>query len=168
MSSIKQSSTWRPNLEPWGLKLKKLLYPFWVVSRYKIIINKLISQTFPQRFNFRLRAVSLFSVVRRAKRETRKWPRAWLMVRDGRGTKKPCRPRFARLAASPLPRACIALTTSEEKERLLALYFNFWTISEKVNKIVSLFRIQTWGFRSPCARELTLRSLVGFRAQKTI
>ena len=33
----------------------------------------------------RLRAVSLFSV---AKRETRKWPRARLMARDGRGTKK--------------------------------------------------------------------------------
>ena len=33
-----------------------------------------------------------------------------------------CRPRFARLAASPLPRACIALTKSEEKERLLAVY----------------------------------------------
>ena len=32
------------------------------------------------------------------------------------------RPRFARLAASPLPRACIALTKSEEKERLLAVY----------------------------------------------
>ena len=43
-----------------------------------------------------------FSVVRRAKRETR--------------------PRFARLAASPLPRACIALTKSEEKKRLLAVY----------------------------------------------
>ena len=40
-----------------------------------------------QVFN-RLRAVSLFSVVRRAKRETRKWPRARLMARDGRGTKK--------------------------------------------------------------------------------
>ena len=36
----------------------------------------------------RLRAVSLFSVVRRAERETRKWPRAWLMARDGRVTKK--------------------------------------------------------------------------------
>ena len=36
----------------------------------------------------RLRAVSLFSVVRGAKRETRKWPRAWLMARDGRSTKK--------------------------------------------------------------------------------
>ena len=56
----------------------------------------------------RLLAVSLFSVVRRAKRGTRKWPRAWLMARDGGG----CRPRFARLAASPLPRACIALTKS--------------------------------------------------------
>ena len=67
-------------------------------------------------FLSRLRAVSLFSVVHRAKRETRKWPRAWLMARDGRG------PRFARLAASPLPRACIALTKSEEKERLLAVY----------------------------------------------
>ena len=29
------------------------------------------------------------------------------------------RPHFARLAASPLPRACIALNKSEEKERLL-------------------------------------------------
>ena len=27
-------------------------------------------------FRYRLRAVSVFSVVRRAKRETRKWPRA--------------------------------------------------------------------------------------------
>ena len=34
-----------------------------------------------------------------------------------------CRPRFTRLAASPLPRAWIALTKSEEKERLLAVYF---------------------------------------------
>ena len=33
-----------------------------------------------------------------------------------------CRPRFAGLAASPLPRACIALTKTEEKERLLAVY----------------------------------------------
>ena len=58
----------------------------------------------------RLRAASLFSVVRRAKRETRKWPRAWLMA------------RFVRLAASLLPRTCIALTKSEEKVRLLAVY----------------------------------------------
>ena len=39
-------------------------------------------------------------------------------VTDGAG----CRPRFARLAASPLPRECIALTKTEEKERLLAVY----------------------------------------------
>ena len=71
-----------------------------------------------QVFN-RLRAVSLFSVVRRAKRETRKWPRAWLMARDGRGSR--LRPRFARLAASPLARACTPLTKPEEKERLLAV-----------------------------------------------
>ena len=60
----------------------------------------------------RLRAVSFFSLVRRAKRETRKWPRAWLMARDGRG----CRPRFARLAASPLPRACIALNLKKKRD----------------------------------------------------
>ena len=47
---------------------------------------------------------SLSSVVRRAKRETRKWPRARLM---------------ARLAASSLARACTPLTKPEEKERLL-------------------------------------------------
>ena len=41
--------------------------------------------------------------------ETRKWPRAWLKARDGRGTKKDdsfffsgCLSRFLRLAASPL------------------------------------------------------------------
>ena len=67
---------------------------------------------------FRLRAVSLFCVVCGAKRETRKWPRMCLMAGDGRGTKKEslssffsgCRPHFSRLAAPPLPRACIALT----------------------------------------------------------
>ena len=43
------------------------------------------------------------------------------MARDGRGR----RPRFARLAASPLPRACIALTKSE----LLAVYvYNYLPI----------------------------------------
>ena len=40
------------------------------------------------------------------------------MARDGSG----CRPRFARLAASPLARACTPLTKSEEKERLFAVY----------------------------------------------
>ena len=58
-------------------------------------------------FVFRLRAVSLFSVVRRAKRET------W-------------RPRFARLAASPLAQACTPLTKPKEEERLLAVYFVLW------------------------------------------
>ena len=41
--------------------------------------------------------------------ETRKWPRAWLKARDGRGT---------------LARACTPLTKSEEKERLLAVQGN--------------------------------------------
>ena len=50
---------------------------------------------------YRLRAASLFSVVRRAKREIRKWPRA-----------------------------CIALTKSEEKERLLAVYKTYSPRSE--------------------------------------
>ena len=52
---------------------------------------------------------SLSSVVRRAKRETRKWPRARLMARDGRGTKKAdalvsrvSRLRRARARALPL------------------------------------------------------------------
>ena len=42
------------------------------------------------------------------------------------------RPRFARLAASPLPRACIALTKSEGKERLRAVYLSsvYMTIYE--------------------------------------
>ena len=47
------------------------------------------------------------------------------------------RPRFARLAASPLPRACIALTKSEEKERLLAVYHWFlreMTLEERGQK----------------------------------
>ena len=39
-------------------------------------------------------------------------------VTDGSG----CRPRFARLTASPLPCACIPPTKSEEKVRLLAVY----------------------------------------------
>ena len=58
-------------------------------------------------FLFRLRAVTLFSVVRRAKRET------W-------------RPRFALLAASPLAQACTPLTKPEEEKRLLAVYFVLW------------------------------------------
>ena len=83
------------------------------MSQLKIIQNVPI---------FRLWAVSLFSVVRRAKRETSKWPRAWLMARDDDGS----RPYFARLAASPLARACTPLTEFEEKERLLTVWFIFF------------------------------------------
>ena len=58
----------------------------------------------------RLRAASLFFVGPSSKSpETRKWPRTRLKARDGRGTTKEisfffsgCRPRFSRLAASPL------------------------------------------------------------------
>ena len=38
------------------------------------------------------------------------------------GARRERRPRFVRLAASPLARACTHLTKSEEKERLLAVY----------------------------------------------
>ena len=61
----------------------------------------------------RLQAVSLFPVVRRPIGDTQMATR----VTDG--------PRFTRLAASLLPRACIALTKSEEKERLLAASLRF-------------------------------------------
>ena len=97
----------------------------------------------------RLRAVSLFSVVRRAKRETHKWPRAWLMARDGRG----CRPRFARLAASPLPRACIALTKSEEKETARSLrlqlhtYWSFIKIKMEGRATSSIFLKRIYSLR---------------------
>ena len=63
----------------------------WINSHWSRVENawtlqKLFATT--QGLGGRLRAVSLFSVVHRAKREKRKWPRAWLMARDGRGTKK--------------------------------------------------------------------------------
>ena len=91
------------------------LFTWWILiinnDNYWLMIWLIPFVSFREKCYGRLRAVSLFSEVRRAKRETRKWPRAWLMTRDG----------FARLAASPLPRACIALTKSEEKERLLAV-----------------------------------------------
>ena len=38
------------------------------------------------------------------------------------GARRERRPRFVRLAASPLARACNPLTKSEEKERLPAVY----------------------------------------------
>ena len=49
--------------------------------------------------------------------ETRKWPRALLKARDGRGLVS----RVSRLRRSTLARACTPLTKSEEKERLLAV-----------------------------------------------
>ena len=92
----------------------------WYFNQWDMLMQGwLFRQRLLQRyFIIRLRAVSLFSVVRWAKRKTRKWPLAWLMARDGS-----CCPRFARLAASPLARACTPLTKSEEKERLRAVYF---------------------------------------------
>ena len=50
--------------------------------------------------------------------ETRKWQRAWLKARDGRG----CRPRFSRIRCSTLALSWTPLTKSEEKESLLAVY----------------------------------------------
>ena len=68
-----------------------------------------------------------FSVVRRAKRETRKWPRARLMARGGRGTKKESLSFSSRAAAlvsrvSRLrrSRARALPLLNREKERLLA------------------------------------------------
>ena len=56
----------------------------WQIPKYRVE-NHLNTDTayfnhIYNRFRIRLRAVSLFSVVCRAKRETRKWPRAWLMA----------------------------------------------------------------------------------------
>ena len=75
----------------------------------------------------RLRAVSLFSVVRRAKRETCKWPRA-----------------------------CIALTKSEEKERLLAVYI--WKWFERFC-LISRYRDGTTGevYRAQVALQLLVK-----------
>ena len=43
-------------------------------------------------------------------------------ARHANGHACDCRPRFARLAASPLARACTPVTKPEEKEGLLAVY----------------------------------------------
>ena len=45
------------------------------------------------------------------------------------------RPRFARIAASPLPRACTALTKCEVKERLLAVYWNKEAARDKPHQL---------------------------------
>ena len=71
---------------------------------------------------YRLRAVSLFFLVRRPKRSRHKLPRAWLKARDV-GTKREFSSRAAVLISRvSLPRACTPLTKSKEKERLLAVY----------------------------------------------
>ena len=82
------------------------------MSWYELQEKNLSIEATDRKGRGRLRAVSLFSVVCRAKGETRKWPRAWLMTWDGRGFSRAAELRFARLAASPLPRACIALTNN--------------------------------------------------------
>ena len=81
--------------------------------------NGKAKSVFPVPTIFRLRAGSLFTVVPRAKRETRKWPRAWLMARDGRGAKKESFSSRAATLVSRVARACTPLTKSQEKERLL-------------------------------------------------
>ena len=69
---------------------------------------------------YRLRPVSLFSVVRRAKRETRKWPRARLMARDGRGTKKES------LSFSSRAAALVSLVSRLRRSRARALPLLNW------------------------------------------
>ena len=83
-SNVTQALFWNQESKINGVKTMKE----WLKSltgRYKMA---LLHMFLCKMTNFRLRAVSLFSVVRRAKCETRKWPRVWLMVRDGKGTKK--------------------------------------------------------------------------------
>ena len=64
-----------------------------------------------------------------------------------------CRPRFARLAASPLARACTPLTKPEEKERLLAVYpalyyLNAWNRLNESSLWGSCFEVVIWIFNS--------------------
>ena len=135
-------------------------------------------------FNCRLRTSSLsFFLGPLGKTpETHKWPRAWLKARDGRGTTKEslsfffsgCRPRFSHLAASPLnarARVHRPLTKSEEKERLLAVYFycckctffEIWITEHLTKKFSPLFHSHkilpsalTSQTRSPRENELIL------------
>ena len=67
----------------------------------------------------RLRAASFIFLVRWAKRARHANDHARDWRRETGETR--CRPRFARLAALPLPRACTAFTKSEKKERLFAV-----------------------------------------------
>ena len=69
-------------LRRWGRFNKSLSQS--VVELIATALNRFLRQS---AMDSRLRAASLFSVVRWAKREICKWPRAWLMARDGRGTR---------------------------------------------------------------------------------
>ena len=73
---------------------------------------------------------SLSSVVRRAKRETRKWPRARLMARDGRGTKKADAlvSRVSRLRRSRA-RALPLLNRKKKRESKLVAKLQYQAIS---------------------------------------
>ena len=75
--------------------------------------------------------------------ETRKWPRAWVKARYGRGTTKEILSsraaalvsRVSHLCRSTLARMCTPLTKPEEKERLLAVY----ALCTLDKKVISLF-----------------------------
>ena len=94
-----------------GVRKKRLVLLNWMNKYWTMLLHGDKITDWRIKLELELELNNTFRYRLRAKRETRKWPRAWLMARDG---------SFARLAASPLPRACIALTKSaEEKERLL-------------------------------------------------
>jgi len=78
-SPLCETGSARGGGRPWivMMKVSSRLLPAWLSPRPESASLFLL--------NARLRAVSLFSVVHRAKRETRKWPPACLMARDGRG-----------------------------------------------------------------------------------
>ena len=92
---------------------------FWLVTQ-----SSLRSAWWAPR-NVRLRVVSLFFLVLRAKRprhandHTRDWRHETGEARQKRVSLFPSRPRFSTLA-----HACTPFTISEEKERLLAVYRN--------------------------------------------
>ena len=71
----------------------------------------------------RLQAVSLFSLLCRVKRETRKWRRAWLMARNGRG----CRPRSrVSLLRCSRARALLSLNLKKKRDCSQSKYVSTW------------------------------------------
>ena len=82
------------------LYLLSAIYTFFLLTDY-----------FYFSLNCRLRAVSLFFLVLRAKRKTRKWPHVCAALFS----------RVSRLRRSTLARVCTPLFKSEENERLLAV-----------------------------------------------